>query len=787
MEQNYSTISTLSTEEANLKLLKDGPNTIPLHIGDLISMSIKNLRTPIILIDLSILVISLILGANFEALLISIIIAFQFLLSIVEINLLGKYLFKRDQLNPPIYKVIRGDNPKQVKLMELVQDDLLILKSGDMVPADCVIIKSENLSVDESLFSGSSFPVIKVPPKIIKRPKEANRLYAHSYVVSGNALVRIIKTGPRVKYVNHISNKLYQKQLSELDIKANRSLNLIMLFMLLTILISILILLIIGFQFEDLTILLITSLIISTIPTLFPLLSSLSLLKIVVAMNNQGLMTLDLNAFEKLAQIDLLCFDKSGTLTSNELEVIDYDTPLQEEQFLLKLNESSVGSEEPFDKAIQKMLQTKKVDFKRDLEFKDKPFDPYLKNSSRRFNSYTIIKGSPEQVLSDLQINYNLDLALKIKTRSQAGERIISLIEARGNNVKYLGTIFFKDEIKLGVKEKLLNAKELGLETIMISGDNLNTCAFIGIKGGIIESTEEAIEASQLQFDSPKILKSQLQKYKVIARANPVDKYKILEALENDHNLAFIGEGINDIASLKISHIAIVNDQSNELIKRFSDILVDKKDVGLILNSIYSMRGLIISLRKYIEIACISGFSLLFSTFLLLIISKNLPINPSQILFLEIIFLLSGLQFISSIKTKGIPYVPNNFGIREKKYLFLSLIFISLVIDIILYFLFKDRGTIYFQNLWFIIIGVKNIIGIAILSSSSQKITSTIPKILRTAILIGIIILFVFFISPRYLDFTVPNELYVIALIWGFAYAIVLLLIRKLFNSITKN
>jgi len=784
MEQKDPTIKTLSLEEVILKLHKDGPNSIPLHIGDLLLMSIKNLRTPIILIDLSILIISLILNSYFEALLISILIFLQFILSIIDMTLLSKYLFKRDKFNPPSFRTLRAEQTEKIKQQDLVEEDILILQSGDIVPADCEIIKAENLSVDESLFTGNSFPVLKVAPKNPKRHNETNKLYAHTYLVSGNALVKIKKTGSRVKYSSQISKKLYQKQLSELDLRSNRTLNLIMLFMLLLIMLFILLLLIRGFQFNNTSLLLIMALIISTIPTLFPLLSSLSLLRLILSLNKQGFTTLDLNSFEKLAQVDLICFDKTGTLTTNQLEVIDYDTNLKEEQFLIKLNESSIGSSDPFDLAIQKLLQTKKVDVKRDLKYTDRSFDPYLKNSSRKFTDYTIIKGSPEQVLSELQIKDNLDLALKIKTRSQAGERIISLLEVRGKKVSYLGTVFFKDEIKTGVSEQISLAREMGLNGIMISGDNLNTCTYVGIKSGLIDSNDQAIEASQLQFDSPKILKSQIEKYKVIARANPIDKYKILEILENDHNLVFLGEGINDIPSLKISRIAIVNEQSNELIKKYSDVLVNQKDLSLILQAIFSMRGLIISLRRYIEIALISGFSLLLSTFSLILISNNLTISPAQVLGLEIVFFLAGLQFISKAKIKGLPYISNNFGIREGKISLIILILLGFLIDIVIYLFLKDRSISYFSNFWFLALGVKNVLLIFLINHSRRGIKGNINEILKIAFYIFLLLIFTNTIFPRYSNFTPSSELYLIALISGVAYAIVLLMTRKLFKKI---
>lgn len=779
MEQKYSTIKTLSFEEVRIKLHKDGPNTIPLHIWDLILMSIKNLRTPIILINLSILIISLILQAYFEAFLISILIMLQFILSIFDMSLISKYLFKRDKFNPPLYKSLREDQTQQIKKQDLVEGDIVILKAGDMVPADCEIIKAEDLSIDESLISGNSFPVIKVAPKNPRRHNDPNKLYAHTYLVSGNAVVRIIKIGSKVKYAGLISKKLYQKQLSELDLRSNRTLNLIMLFMLLLIMLFILLLLIAGTEFNTISLLLIMSLIISTIPTLFPLLSSLSLLRLILALNKQGFSTLDLNSFEKLAQVDMLCFDKSGTLTTNQLEVIDYDTPIKEDLFLNKLNESSIGSNDAFDLAIQRLLQTKKIDFNRDLDYIDHSFDPYLKNSSRKFSNYTIVKGSPEQVLSELQIKDNLDLALKIKTRTQIGERIISLIEIKGKKVEYLGTVFFKDEIKHSVKEEIELGKDMGVNGIMISGDNLNTCIYVGMKTGLIESTDQAIEASQLQYDSPKILKSQLEKYKVIARANPIDKYKILEVLETDHNLAFLGEGINDIPCLKISHIAIVNEQSNELIKKYSDILVDKKDLSLILQAIFSMRGLIISLRKYIEIALVSGFSLLFSTFTLLLLSKTIPINPSQILVLEIIFFIAALQFISKPNNKGIPFVSHNFGIREGKMVLFALIFIGICLDIISYLLIQNWNLSYFKDFWFLTLGVRNIIFIQLINKSQQGIKTMILELLKLVLFISMLLIPAIIIFPIYTGTSSPIELHIIALISGLAYAIVLIIIRK--------
>ncbi|MEI6730866.1 MAG: HAD-IC family P-type ATPase, partial [Pseudomonadota bacterium] len=405
-------------------------------------------------------------------------------------------------------------------------------------------------------------------------------MYSGTYVRSGNLIAKVFATGMNTKYgaiakltlnVNHLTE--YEKNLRKLT----RDIILIAVFSL-----GIIFVLHSIFKpegdFLNLLIFII-AISITVIPEALPAIATITLSGSALKLARKGVVTKQLKALESLGNVDIICTDKTGTLTENKLRIIKTDiNPKYQKEFFKYCHLSAAASNDPFDIAIQEMLTVSNFTNETKLpSYEDVPFDPFKKTSARRFSGFTILKGAPEVLIRHSHAN-KIDAA-KLLEEDSKGYRILGLaIEEEGQKISYIATLHFYDPIKTDVAETMHHAELQGIAIKIITGDSLGISKYVGHEVGILKDDNEIIDASELVYEEPKVLEQQVERYKIFCRADPIQKYKIIEALQTTHQVAYLGDGINDAPSLQLADVGIVVDSASDIAKSTADIILLKKN-----------------------------------------------------------------------------------------------------------------------------------------------------------------------------------------------------------------
>lgn len=784
MDHNKLGIKSLSEIEANLALHRYGPNELGIHPFNFLRIILKEILSPLTILYLAFALIAFLLGNINESILIILIVLFSLVLNFInsfKVLKLSKDIKRR---NPGVTEVIREGKIKDIKISEIVPGDIIHLNMGDMVPADSQVVYEKNLFVDESLINGESFP----SKKIIKKGKirEINTLYYHTFINSGECYAKVIKTGNETAYAK-LARFTEPKRIHK---GFNSSLNELIWHFLIygSLLISVLTFLLLIFNnkpFDLSLIILLLSLMISMIPEALPIINSLGLHHYEQKLSKRGVYINNIDVFEDLADIELICTDKTGTLTLNVLEVMDHDRAIDKDEFNKYLYLSSIDSSDPFDVALQDHLKEMGYKPEETLGYESRTFDPFIKTSSRKFKDFEIHKGAPEYILSKMHFENNLSLSLKVKKRTSTGERALSLIKEKDGKKEYLGTIFFQDPIKPDTKETIKNLFNKGIKLKLISGDNLNICSYVAIKTGLINDKNKCIEASSLRFDSPKILKQQLSQYDVIARADPIQKYKIIESLMSGFKLAYLGDGINDIPSIKLADVGIVVENSIDLAKFNSDIVLTHKHLDGLIEGIIESRKIFHNTEHYLSHALSINFNNFLSISILLFVLQYFPILPVQILIGNLIMDIVAVKFAYEHVSMEEIKRPSNFEINKTIKLALILGSINSILDVIFFLILKDLEPSHIQTLWFIITFVADLLLIFSVKSKGIFLKSLPSPLFIINMILAILVMLVIAIYgiPVISISAIPYGLFPIMFITPIIYFIILELAKILISS----
>ena len=706
MNLNQSKFKNLTPQEAILKQYRYGINDVDRYSFNFFRVIFNQIKSPLFILYSIFIFVSFITNNIPEGLVILAILSFSSIINLYQ-QVKTFQIFKRLKTRrPKMVKVIRGNKLVEIPNVDLVPGDLISLSQNEQVPADCKILEAINLSVEESNISGESFPIVK--SAVYKNIKSKNTpshhmLYSGSFIKSGECLARVTEIGNKTRYGKTYDLKYKEEHLGNFDNFLKDLLQNFLLFDFLFLLIIILLLLIFNpEQINSGFPIMLVSIIISVIPEALPATTALALMNGASKLSKKGLFIQSISKLEDLANIDLIVSDKTGTLTLNEMQVEEIDTPLNSKEFHRLLDLSSRNSKDPFDIAITKYLE--KISFK-GLEnipnYQENYFDPFIKLSSRDFDDFEISKGAPELILKELDEEKTLNLALKIQNRTKTGERALSLIIKQKKTTKYIGTIFFMDKIKDDAKDTISKLFQKGLDIKIISGDNLNICAFVGKNVGLIESEDEVIEAQNLQFDTPTILKEQLSQYKIIARADPIQKYKIIENLKTFHKVAYLGDGVNDVPSISLADIGIVVENTTPQVKERADIIFATKHLHPLIDGIVESRKIYENIQHYLTHSLTSNLNNFVTISVLLLFLQYLPILPIQILIGNLLIDLVAVKFIyDPVKASSIRK-PSTLNYKNIIRFSIVIALVNSLLDFVFFYIFRDLESQHIQTIWF--------------------------------------------------------------------------------------
>lgn len=694
---------------------------------------------PLVIVLLIIAGFSIFFGEKISAILVIAMACISVFLSFIQEHRAGKEAEKLSEMVRTTATVYRNGKPKEINIREIVPGDIVDLYAGDMIPADLRIISCKDLFINQSSLTGESFPIEKSPEVVVsskRSPAElTNIAFMGSSVVSGTGIGVIVKTGLSTQF-GEISRKLATITVaSSFDKGVNKFTWLMIRFMVVLVLV---IFAINAFNKGNViqALLFALSVAVGLTPEMLPMLVAINLSKGAIAMSKKDVIVKRLNAIQNLGAMDVLCTDKTGTLTLDKIMLEKHcDVVRKEDDDVLRLayinSYYQTGLKNILDKAI---LKHEKLVVKQYKKIDEVPFDFSRKLMSVVVESDNkhriIVKGAPEEVykrcskfeldaeLLDLDSGNLVLLELKKEydNLSAEGFRVLAIAykdfdqpkdkytKDDEQNLILKGYIAFLDPPKPSAKKTIETLKSLGIDFKVLTGDNelvtKKICAEVGldIKGFAMGEQVEKVSDAELR----ELVKTTT----VFARLSPLQKERVIHALhDNNHIVGYLGDGINDAPALKTADVGISVNNAVDIAKETADIILLKKNLLVLVDGVIEGRKTFGNILKYIKMGSSSNFGNMFSMTGASLFLPFLPMLPIQILLNNLLYDISQIAIPSDEVDKE--YLmrsrPWNVGYIKKFMLFIGPV--SSVFDFVtfgvLWFIFRAQQPL-FNTGWFL-------------------------------------------------------------------------------------
>jgi Mg2+-importing ATPase len=633
------------------------------------------------------------------------------------------------QFITPRARVKRDSQWHTIDSRNLVPGDIIRLETGDAVPADVRILSVHNLIVNETTLTGESVPVPKRPDTLTTEPKNVyeshNLCFSGTSVVGGDAIALVLETGAHTAMGSIARLTVETTRESEFAKGIERFSRFILRMILVTLVFIFVANLLIKGGSVDIIELVVFSiaLVVSVVPEALPVVTTVSLSRGALQLARQGVIVKRLTAIEDIGSIEILCTDKTGTLTENTLQVTEM-SPGAHPELLYYASLTVAETEEktePFDIAIVASGTERPPSGTSHPErLAEIPFDP-----SRRWNAVLvrenaqtemIVRGAPEDVIHISRSRAGPDqraLADWLSGKGRAGERTIAIAKRvlspgtagisheDARDLEFLGVIAFTDPIKPSAYRAVEMAKELGVAIKIITGDSSEVAGAVGVRIGLLDDPSRVLNGSALMAMPPDKRERVLVEHAVIARVTPEQKYEIIRILQGSFTVGFLGEGINDAPALKLAGVSLVVDSAADIAREAADIILLQKNLEVIIEGIRGGRAVFANSVKYLKATLASNFGNFYAIAISSLFISFLPMLPLQILLLN---LLSDFPMIS-IATDNVDAAeltrPKKYEIKEIVLIATLLGVVSTVFDFMFFAVFVRQGAGTLQTNWF--------------------------------------------------------------------------------------
>lgn len=686
----------ISEEEARQRSLKFGANIIKeKKIRSPFFILISQFANFLIILLVFAFLISLFVQPLSHSLVLLLIIIFNVLMGFVLEWKAEKSLEALKRIFAPMAVVIREGKEKIVPASELVPGDIVLLNQGSRVAADVRIFEAQNLEIDESALTGESIPSRKFTDALPTRTSLAdqeNMAFCGTVVTNGQGKGVVVATASKTELgkiaasVQKKSEKTpLQKRLDFLG-KVLTAISLVV----------VLLIFLIGLLRDESPLKLFNytiSLLVSAVPESLPTIITLALAIGVFNMAKHKTIVRRLTAVETLAGVNVLCVDKTGTLTKNEMTVLKIWTPkegeievqgegyLPEPKFkaegdLRKLIKAGFLCNKAildFDKEKGRwqiigdptegalLVLGRKAEIEKELEDNQKIHE-ILFEEKRRLMSvvfkekgriFVYTKGAPESVLliSKIAPKEKKRVESEIKKLTKAGFRVLGIgykelkkgtklsEEEIEKDLKFLGLVGLVDPPAQGAKEAIRLCQKAQIKPVIISGDHKLTTIAVARQLGLKVKEENVLTGEELEVLSEEELFKIIDKIAVFARTSPTQKTKILSAFQKKgYQVAMTGDGINDASALKQADIGIAMGlRGQDIAKEVSDLILVDDQLETLEKAIEYARNIYENLRKFITYLLSSNYTELVLVTLAFVFDLPLPLTPLQILWINLI------------------------------------------------------------------------------------------------------------------------------------------------------
>jgi len=636
----------LSTSEAGKRLLQFGKNIVEEKQPNRLLTFAKKFWSPVPWMLEITIILQLILGKYDEAIVITFLLLFNSVLSLFQEGRANKALALLRQHLAIKARVLRDSRWQLIAAEELVPGDIVHLRMGDISPADVRLING-NILIDQSVLTGEAMPIEGEPGKIG---------YSGALIRRGEATGAVVAIGKNTYFGKSV--ELIQTAKAESHVK-----NII--FTIIKYLVTIdSLLALCVFIFAVITKLPLTDiipfvliLIVASIPVALPATFTLATALGAIRLAKKGVLVTHLTAIEEAATMDVVCVDKTGTITQNHLQSAKIKPfPSYKESDLLYYAAlaSDESSQDPIDQAILSAAKALNIPISLPQRISFIPFDPAIKRTEAIFNlngnRLRVIKGTPDIVAA--MVKNAINISADVSQLAENGYRVLAVAVDKyhegetASHLELVGLIALNDPERADSKTLLHQLKQYGLRILMVTGDNVATAKAVATNVGM---NAHIASAQILQSDQiPNILN-----YDVFAGMFPEDKFRLVKTLQaSNHIVGMTGDGVNDAPALKQAEVGIAVANAMDVAKAAASIVLTTAGLSGILSAIEVSRRIYQRMLTYILNKIIKSFEIAVFLSLGVILTGDIIITP-----LLIVLLLFTNDFMTmSIATDNVPF-----------------------------------------------------------------------------------------------------------------------------------
>ncbi len=630
-------------------------------------------------------------------------------------------------------RVIRDEKEIEIDSKYLVPGDLVYLEEGIKVPADGVVTKSINMEINESALTGESFPVVKI---------EKEDVFSGTIVAKGRGYITITKIGDKTKF-GQIAHNLstivdgttpLQKKLADLTKFIGIG----------GIVLSVIVFLVSLFEGTGYfpAFLLSVSLAVAVVPEGLPAVMTITLAIGMKKMAGKKAIVRKLSAIEALGSITLIATDKTGTLTTNKMQVKETFADKGKAEELLVLNGILCSTAslvyihdhgswdvlgDPTEGALLFLAQEKGLDIEETRKkwqlIDEKPFDSVTKmmtvvvKNGKNEPKIIFSKGAPESILNvcDKIMVGNKEAKMsdgerkKIKKQvnewASKGLRVLAFSKSK----TFLGMVAIHDAPRPEVREAILKAKRAGIKVVMITGDNEKTAEAIGVSSGLMSEGDEILTGHQIEEYSDDELLRILPRVKIFARTNPFQKHRIVSLYQKlGEIVAVTGDGVNDAIALKQADVGVAMGLvGTDVARETADMVITDDNFATIITAVEEGRNIINSIKNAIKYLLACNVSEAVALLIGLILGLPTLFYPIQLLYINLVTDgLPALMLSFSPKDSGLMSITPEKEmvlLKSKDQSYIGAVgLLGAILVVVSYFMFKDQklgGTAAFSIL----------------------------------------------------------------------------------------
>ncbi len=726
-----STESGLNSEQIQLlESKKTTKHIIPRWKKDVMTF-ISQFKSPLMLLLIGAVILSAFLGDTTDVFIILFIVLSTGTLSFIQERNAGRVVEKLQSLISLKSIVIRNGIKQEILSKNILSGDVLSLKAGDIIPADCLIIEDNELQVNEATLTGETYPIKKstgILAEDTELAERTNALWEGTYIVSGKGKALVINTGD-----DTILGKITESASKEIETSFEKGIREFGYFLMkITLVLSVFIFIVNLINHKDLfeSALFALALAVGMAPELLPAITTIAMSAGARRMLAKKVIVKKLSSIQNLGEINLLCTDKTGTITEGAISVSAFVNSYGNDSATVKnfaiWNASlQSGYANPMDEAIKKSSNNSEI--KLPLKSIEIPYDFTRKRLSigikQDTNTLLISKGAFSEILSICSFFRNennekssIELAKseiikKYESFGNIGLRAIGICSRELNenerpveeNMTFEGFVLLQDPVKPGINTTIEALKNLKIGLKIITGDNHVVATSIAKQIGF-ENPIVTTGASLFQLPENELINT-VKSTHIFAEVEPHQKELIIENLRKSYTVAYMGDGINDVSALNAADVGISVDNAVDVAREAADFVLMEKELDVILDGIREGRKTFANTLKYIFINTGSTFGNMFSMATASLLLPFLPMLPKQILLTNFITDFPYLSIASDNVDEEQLESPGKWDLKFIRNYMIIFGIHSSVFDIltfcILYFYFKATAMI-FQTGWFI-------------------------------------------------------------------------------------